>query len=224
MLLPNVEAEFAMTTDDERHALAHSAAPAAPAGRQVLFRRRNTRPLLLATSIAIFNQLSGVNVLLLYMLDILASAGIGLSLGHSYTVVISCIGLVTTVIAMSAVDHWGRKPLLLIGAAGMGVCLFSLAVAVPRHFAPALYLSILIVYNVFFAFSQGTVVWVYLSELFPPGIRGAGQGYGSSVHWITNAILVSVFPSHATRILSPNLLSLCHGDGDPDWCCLALVS
>jgi hypothetical protein len=62
--------------------------------------------------------------------------------------------------------------------------------------------GILVGYNAFFAFSQGTVVWVYLSELFPPGIRGAGQGDGSSVHWITNAILISVFPviQHASSV------------------------
>jgi SP family arabinose:H+ symporter-like MFS transporter len=76
----------------------------------------------------------------------------------------------------------------------MAVCLLGLGLAIPRHFSPLLYLDILVLYNAFFAFSQGTVVWVYLSEIFPPGIRGAGQGYGSSVHWISNAILVSVFP------------------------------
>jgi MFS transporter, SP family, arabinose:H+ symporter len=170
--------------------------------RERLFLRRNTRPILLATSIAVFNQLTGVNILLLYMLDILASAGIGLSLGHTYTVLISCLGLATTLVAMTAVDKLGRKPLLLIGSIGMGMCLLSLAMTVPHHFAARLYLSILIAYNVFFAFSQGTVVWVYLSELFPPGIRGAGQGYGSSVHWITNAILVLVFPTiqHASTV------------------------
>lgn len=164
-------------------------------GRDKLFRRGNTRALLLATSIAVFNQLSGVNVLLLYMLDILAGAGIGRSLGHTYTVVISCVSLLITMIAMTAVDIWGRKPLLLVGSTGMAVCLFYLALSAPRHFAPGVYLSILIAYNVFFAFSQGILVWVYLSELFPPGIRGAGQGYGSSVHWIANAILISVFPA-----------------------------
>jgi SP family arabinose:H+ symporter-like MFS transporter len=116
-------------------------------------------------------------------------------LGHTYTVVISCVSLVTALIAMTVVDLWGRKPLLLIGSTGMGICLFCLAVAVPHHFTPGLYLSILVAYNVFFAFSQGILVWVYLSELFPPGIRGAGQGYGSSVHWIATAILISVFPA-----------------------------
>jgi SP family arabinose:H+ symporter-like MFS transporter len=159
-----------------------------------LFRRSNARPILLATSIAIFNQLSGVNILLLYMLDILTSAGIGFALGHRYTVLISCLGLAMTLLGMVYVDRWGRKPLLLIGCAGMAVCLLCLGLAIPHRFAPFLYLLILIVYNVFFAFSQGTVVWVYLSELFPPGIRGAGQGYAASVHWITNAVLVSIFP------------------------------
>ena len=152
------------------------------------------RPILLATSIAIFNQLSGVNIVLLYMLDILSSAGIGFAIGHRYTILISCISLATTLLGMAFVDKSGRKPLLYIGSAGMAVCLLSLAVAIPHRFNPILYLFILIAYNAFFAFSQGTVVWVYLSELFPPGIRGAGQGYGSSVHWIANAILVSMFP------------------------------
>jgi MFS family permease len=148
----------------------------------------------LATSVAIFNQLSGVNILLLYLLDILTSAGIGFALGHRYTVLISCLSLAMTLLGMVSVDRLGRKPLLLIGCAGMAVCLLCLGLSIPHRFAPSLYLLILIVYNVFFAFSQGTVVWVYLSELFPPGIRGAGQGYGASVHWITNAVLVSIFP------------------------------
>jgi SP family arabinose:H+ symporter-like MFS transporter len=193
--LPNTEPESFTSFRRKTTALSRFPISGEYSGREKLFRRRNTRSLLLALSVAIFNQLSGVNVLLLYMLDILASAGIGLSLGHTYTVVISCIGLATTLIAMAAVDNWGRKPLLLIGSTGMGICLFTLAAAVPRHLAPGFYLSVLVAYNVFFAFSQGTVVWVYLSELFPPGIRGAGQGYGSSVHWITNAILISVFPA-----------------------------
>jgi len=77
-----------------------------------------------------------------------------------------------------------------------------LAVAIPHHLVSLVYVSILVAYNAFFAFSQGTVVWVYLSELFPPGLRGVGQGYGSSVHWVANAVLISIFPSvqHASNV------------------------
>jgi MFS transporter, SP family, arabinose:H+ symporter len=194
--MPQVAPEIS-NGDRDRNPLLMQA-PSLNWGRSVqqrLFRRRNTRLVLVATSIALFNQLSGVNILLLYMLEILASAGMGFSLGHRYTVLISCLSLVTTFAGIAFVDRLGRKPLLYIGSAGMAVCLLMLALAIPHHLAPLLYVSILVVYNVFFAFSQGTVVWVYLSELFPPGLRGLGQGYGASVHWIANAVLVSIFPS-----------------------------
>jgi MFS family permease len=167
-----------------------------------LFVRKNTQLILLATSIAIFNQLSGVNVLLLYMLEILASAGVGFSLGHRYAVLISGLTLVITLLGMAFVDRWGRKPLLYMGSLGMAGCLMTLGVAIPHHFNPLIYLAILVVYNALFAFSQGTVVWVYLSELFPPGLRGPGQGFGSTAHWIANAVLISVFPyvQHASSV------------------------
>ena len=163
-------------------------------GPERLFRRKYLRPILLATSIAVFNQLSGVNVLLLYMLGILTSAGISLSLGHTYTVLISCFNLGTTLLGIAFVDKVGRKALLFVGSAGMAICFITLGLAIPRHFSPFVYVSILVAYNASFAFPQGTVVWVYLSELFPPGIRGAGQGYGTSIHWIANAILIAIFP------------------------------
>jgi MFS family permease len=162
--------------------------------RKRLFSRKYRRPLMLATSIAVFNQLSGVNILLLYMLDVLASAGLGDLLRHTYTVWISVLSLASTLLGLSFIDRLGRKPLLVLGSAGMFVCLTGLALAIARHMAPGWFLLILAAYNLCFAFSQGTVVWVYLSELFPMAVRGAGQGYGSTVHWITNAVLISVFP------------------------------
>jgi MFS family permease len=183
-----------MTSAKERSDTPVSSVIDESSDRQRLFCRRNVRLLLLATSVAVFNQLSGVNIVLLYMLDILSSAGIGLDTGHMYTVVISCLGLLTTGLGMAYVDRAGRKPLLYTGSAGMAICLLCLAVLIPHHLGAIFYLSILVGYNAFFGFSQGTVVWVYLSELFPPGIRGAGQGYGSFVHWIANATLVLVVP------------------------------
>ncbi len=171
-----------------------AAAPGEMLFHERLFQRKYLRPLAWATSIAVFNQLSGVNILLLYLLDVLSSAGLGRLLGHTYTVWISSLSLAFTFVGLSFVDRLGRKPLLILGSAGMFACLAALAAAIPLHMAAAGYLVIIAAYNLCFAFSQGTVVWVYLSELFPPAVRGAGQGYGATVHWVANAALIWLFP------------------------------
>jgi MFS family permease len=156
--------------------------------------RQNWKMFLIATSIALFNQLSGVNVLLLYMLEILSSGGVNLTLGHRYALIISCLGIAVTCVSLTFIDRIGRKPLLYAGSLGMAFCLLLLGVAIPHHVQPSFYVGILVAYNALFAFSQGSVVWVYLSELFPPGIRGIGQGYGATVHWLANAALITIFP------------------------------
>jgi MFS family permease len=131
---------------------------------------------------------------LFYLLDVLSSAGLNELLSHNYTVFISGLNLGTTLLSMACVDRFGRKPLLLVGAFGMAMCLFGLGLTIPHHAKPIWYLIILVAYNGFFAFSQGTIVWIYLSELFPFGVRGAGQGFGAAVHWIANALLILLFP------------------------------
>jgi predicted MFS family arabinose efflux permease len=160
-----------------------------------LFRRKHLRPLLLATSIALFNQLSGVNILLLYLLDVLSGAGAGFIQGHRYTLMIAGLGLVITICGTALVDKIGRKPLLISGAAGMAICLWVLSATFVHQIGLLECSIVLIIYNACFAFSQGTTIWVYLSELFPYGLREKGQSYGASVHWIANAILVSLFPT-----------------------------
>jgi SP family arabinose:H+ symporter-like MFS transporter len=48
-----------------------------------------------------------------------------------------------------------------------------------------------------FALSQGAVIWVYLSEVFPTAVRARGQGLGSATHWIMNAVVSAAFPAVA---------------------------
>jgi MFS family permease len=161
----------------------------------MLFRRQNLRPLLLATSIALFNQLSGVNIVLIYLLDVLSNTGAGFLQSHRYTLLIASLGHGITMCGTLLMDKIGRKPLLISGAAGMSICLFALSAVFLHHISPIECLIILVIYNACFAFSQGTVIWVYLSELFPFDVRAKGQSYGTSVHWIANAILISLFPT-----------------------------
>jgi sugar porter (SP) family MFS transporter len=165
-----------------------------PNSQERLFCRKYLRPLLLATSVALFNQLCGVNVLRIYLLDLLRSTGMGPLSSHTYAVMISCLNLVALILGMTFVDRLGRRPLLIFGSAGMALCMLALSLTIRAHVVPVFYLVILVAYNTFFAFSQGAAAWVYLSELFPFSVRGKGQGYGAFIHWIANAGLIWLFP------------------------------
>jgi sugar porter (SP) family MFS transporter len=165
-----------------------------PSSREKLFRRKYLRPILLAASIALFNQLTGVNILRIYLLDLLMSTGMGRLTSHSYSILISCLNLLALLLGVMFVDRLGRRPLLIAGSAGMAFCMLALSVALWHHADGIFYLAILVSYNAFFAFSQGAVAWVYLSELFPFSVRGKGQGFGALVHWIANAVLIWIFP------------------------------
>jgi len=159
-----------------------------------LFSRRYTRPILLAASIAVFNQLTGVNVLLYYILDVFTELGSGRLNGRKDAIIVAAFSLLVTMVAVSVIDKVGRKPLLLAGAAGMAACLLALPAVRYMGWPASSVIIILLCYSLFFAFSQGTVVWVYLSEIFPLPVRARGQSFGSTVHWVTNALIVGSFP------------------------------
>lgn len=175
---------------------------------QRLFSRRYIRPIALAVSLAVFNQLSGVNAILYYVLDIFRNLGAGRLNGRADAAILSVISLFVTMIAVLLIDKIGRKPLLLVGAAGMCSCLLLLP-AVRHYNWPASVVIILIAcYNACFGFSQGIVIWVYLSEIFPLPVRARGQSLGSTVHWATNAFVVGTFPVLASHLGSRIFLGL----------------
>ena len=169
-----------------------------------LFERRNGRlrygkPIFLAIAIGAFNQLSGINAILYYLGDIFSAAGFSRVSGNMQSVAIGAMNLTATLAGMALIDRFGRKTLLLIGSVGTAICLAAVAAIFATHQHRELLVWALVVYIAFFAVSQGAVVWVYLSEIFPTRIRGKGQSLGSGTHWVMNAALSLVFPMIAAR-------------------------
>jgi MFS family permease len=148
----------------------------------------------LAVSIAVFNQLSGINALLYYLNDIFAAAGFDKISSDLQAVAIGATNLVFTIVAMSIIDKVGRKLLLLVGSVGTGVCLAGVAFIFLADRFQSYLVWLLVGYIAFFAFSQGAVIWVYISEVFPNRVRAKGQALGSFTHWFMCAVVSWTFP------------------------------
>jgi SP family arabinose:H+ symporter-like MFS transporter len=164
-----------------------------------LFSRKYRLPIFLAVSIGMFNQLSGINAILYYLNDIFARAGFSRVSGDLQAVAIGATNLLFTMFAMSVIDRIGRKTLLLIGSVGTAACLTGVAVIFFTGKHENLLVWLLIGYIASFAFSQGAVIWVYLSEVFPNRVRAKGQSLGSFSHWFMNALISGIFPLMASR-------------------------
>ena len=159
-----------------------------------LFTRKYAFPIFLAVSIGIFNQLSGINAILYYLNDIFAHAGFSKVSGNLQAVAIGGTNLLFTMIAMSVIDRLGRKTLLLVGSVGTALCLAGVSIIFFTGQHQGLLVWLLVGYIAFFAFSQGAVIWVYLSEVFPNSVRAKGQSLGSFSHWFMNAAISLIFP------------------------------
>jgi MFS transporter, SP family, arabinose:H+ symporter len=159
-----------------------------------LFSRKYRLPIFLAVSIGIFNQLSGINAILYYMNDIFASAGFTRVSGNLQAVMVGAMNLCATLLAMTLIDKIGRRTLLLVGSVGTAASLAGVAAIFFSQSHRSYLVWLLIAYIAFFAVSQGAVIWVYISEVFPNQVRAKGQSLGSSAHWVTNAIISGTFP------------------------------
>jgi len=156
-------------------------------------------PIFLAVTIGLFNQLSGINAILYYLNSIFAAAGFNKVSSDLQAVAIGATNLVFTMLAMSLIDHVGRKKLLLIGAVGTGLCLSGVAGIFITHQHEHLLVFLLVGYIAFFAFSQGAVIWVYIGEVFPNRVRARGQSLGSFSHWFMNGVISFTFPVLAAK-------------------------
>ncbi len=162
-----------------------------------LFSWRYRFPIFLAVSIGMFNQLSGINAILYYLNDIFARAGFNSVSSDIQAVVIGLMNLFAVTVAMSIIDKIGRRMLLLIGSVACAASLAGVAWVFFSGGHGTFLLWFLASFICFFSFSQGAVIWVYVSEIFPNSVRGKGQSLGSFSHWFMNAIVSGVFPMMA---------------------------
>lgn len=162
--------------------------------RESLTARKFRLPVFVAITVGMFCQLTGINAVLYYLNDIFTMAGATKVSGNLQAVAVGATNLVATLLAMSVIDRLGRKKLLLTGTVGLIGCLAAIGYMFYSHQHLGLIVWFLMLYIAFFAISHGAVVWVYISEVFPTGMRAKGQSLGSSSHWITNAIISLVFP------------------------------
>jgi sugar porter (SP) family MFS transporter len=162
-----------------------------------LFTWKYRLPIFLAITIGMFNQLSGINAILYYLNDIFAAAGFSKISADLQAVAIGAMNLLATFLGMALIDKLGRKTLLLIGSVGTALCLAGVARIFYTQTNQSYLIWLLVGYIAFFAISQGAVIWVYISEVFPNRVRAKGQSLGSSSHWVMNAIIAYTFPQVA---------------------------
>ncbi|MEH3048490.1 sugar porter family MFS transporter [Sphingomonas adhaesiva] len=160
-----------------------------------LFQRRYATPVGCAIAIAMFNQLSGINALLYYAPRIFALGGAGADSALLQSIAVGGTNLAFTVLALFLIDRFGRKPLLYVGSVACAAALILVGIQLEAARPDGtLVLLGLMGFIAAFAVSQGAVIWVFLSEVFPSEVRGKGQALGSTTHWVMAAAITWLFP------------------------------
>jgi SP family sugar:H+ symporter-like MFS transporter len=159
--------------------------------------------------LSVFQQFVGINVIFYYSSVLWQAVGFSEENSLLITVITAVVNIVSTVIAIVLVDRLGRRPLLLIGSAGMAVTLGTLAYVFANATLDAegnpvlsgssgpIALVAANLYVVAFAMSWGPVVWVLLGEKFPNRIRAAALSVAASAQWVANWAVSTSFPALA---------------------------
>jgi len=187
------EAELAELADSVERSLGGGTA----AGK--LFTMRLKTPILLAFLIAFFNQLSGINAILYFAPRIFEWTGLAAQAALLQSVGIGATNLVFTYVGLYLIDKVGRRTLLFIGSLGyiasLGLCAWAFSVQ-KFGIVPFCIFAFIAAH----AIGQGTVIWVFIAEIFPNRNRAAGQSLGSFTHWFFASSLTLAFPRMAEAL------------------------
>ncbi|MDO4888037.1 MAG: sugar porter family MFS transporter [Actinomycetaceae bacterium] len=173
---------------------------AAKASLTEFFSRRYRKVILMAFAIAAFNQLSGINAILYYAPRVMQEAGAGDDASYNMSIAVGFMNLVATMAALTVIDKIGRRSLMIVGSIGYLISLGFLTVVFFMYEgdfnsgSSVLVLIGLLIFIAAHAFGQGSVIWVFISEIFPNRVRGLGQSFGSLTHWAFAALTTYAFP------------------------------
>jgi len=160
-----------------------------------LFKKPYRKITFIGIFVGIFSQLTGIGVVFYYSSQIFSIAGFSSDSSMIQSVILGVTNLIFTITAMTIIDKVGRKKLLLFGQLGMVVVLGLFAYGLlTGNIAGYWLVALLVAYIAFFAASQGVVIWVLLSEMFPNVIRSRGASIGSFANWVISASLNFLFP------------------------------
>ncbi len=172
-------------------------------GSAPLFVKAHARPVLLAITVAMFNQLGGINALWYYSNTIFKMADSTKDSSALQTVILGGVNFVATLFGMAIIDKVGRKPLLIWGTVTCGVSLAFVTWIFNVGSNGGLLIWLLGGFVIGHAFGQGAVIWVFISEIFPTEVRSKGQTLGSFTHWFMAMLISWTFPLLAKDIGKP---------------------
>jgi sugar porter (SP) family MFS transporter len=169
-----------------------------------LFKPGIRAALAIAVTLAVLQQVTGINVVLYYAPKIFESAAVSASQALLQTVALQGVNLAFTLVAIWLVDRLGRKPLLLITSAAMGISLLLLGLAFQLEMSPNLIFAFTLAYVASFAVAMGPVVWVVLAEIFPTRIRGRAMAVATVSLWVACYAVSQTVPLMFERLGRPN--------------------
>ncbi|MEA3226144.1 MAG: sugar porter family MFS transporter [Planctomycetota bacterium] len=150
--------------------------------------------LVIGVVLAVLQQVTGINVFLYFGTEIFKKMGSDTNAALLQTVMVGVVNLSFTIIAIWTVDRLGRRLLMMIGSAGMGISLLAMGLAAYCQRTELWILLFILSYIACFALSVGPVTWVILSEIFPTRIRGRAMAIATICLWVANYVISQTFP------------------------------
>ena len=171
-----------------------------------IFKGKTGRIVLIGTLIAMFQQITGINAVIMFSPDIFQAAGSAATDSMMQSMIVGLVNFLMTIVALWLVDKKGRKTLLLWGAVGMMISLAYLCYEFSQPEQNGIgVLVALLIYISFFAASFAPVMWVIISEIYPNRIKGVAMSFSTAVSWLCTFLTV-YFPPVIQGSLGLNYL------------------